>query len=76
MFQLNSQIEEFRRECELLKEANRKLVTAAFNADRESEVRETERAFKLQISQLQSAIKDDLEEKTKLCNQLTTERGI
>ncbi|CAF3629091.1 unnamed protein product, partial [Rotaria sp. Silwood2] len=72
---LNAQIEDFRRECELLKEANTKLVSSAFNGDREREFREKERALKLQIAQLEATIKADLGERGTLLDRLTLEKG-
>ncbi|CAF2968203.1 unnamed protein product [Rotaria sp. Silwood2] len=72
--ELNAQIEDFRRECELLKEANTKLVSSAFNGDREREFREKERALKLQIAQLEATIKADLGERGTLLDRLTLEK--
>ncbi len=74
-FQLNTQIEDFRRECEILKEANVKLVNSAFNADRDREFREKERALRLQIAQLEATIKADLGERGTLLDRLTLEKG-
>ncbi|CAF1261553.1 unnamed protein product [Rotaria sp. Silwood1] len=72
--ELNAQIEDFRRECEVLKEANTKLVSSAFNGDREREFREKERALKLQIAQLEATIKADLGERGTLLDRLTLEK--
>ncbi|CAF3549757.1 unnamed protein product [Adineta steineri] len=73
--ELNAQIEDFRRECELLKEANSKLVSSAFNADREREFREKERALRLQIAQLEATIKADLGDRGNLLDKLTLEKN-
>ncbi len=74
-FQLQTQIEEFRRECEILKETNVKLTSSAFNADREAEFREKERALRLQIAQLEATLKADLGERGSLLDKLTLEKG-
>lgn len=73
--QLNTQIEDFRRECDALKEANTKLVSSAFNGDREREFREKERALKIQIAQLEATLRADLGERGNLLDRLTLERG-
>jgi protein fantom len=58
-----------------LKEANSKLVNSAFNADREREFREKERALKIQIAQLEATIRADLGERGNLLDRLTLEKG-
>ncbi|UJR37682.1 hypothetical protein I4U23_030377 [Adineta vaga] len=73
--ELNLQIEDFRRECDVLKEANRKIVDSAFNNDREREFREKERALRLQIAQLEATIKADLGERGNLLDRLTLEKN-
>ncbi|CAF3169233.1 unnamed protein product [Rotaria socialis] len=74
VYELQAQIEDFRRECELLKEANTKLVSSAFSGDRDREFREKERALKLQIAQLEAAMKADLGERGTLLDRLTLEK--
>ncbi|CAF0928068.1 unnamed protein product, partial [Didymodactylos carnosus] len=74
IYELNAQIDDLRRECEVLKEANTKLVNSAFNADREREFREKERALKLQIAQLEATLKADLGERGTLLDRLTLEK--
>jgi protein fantom len=59
-----------------LKEANAKLVSSAFNADREREFREKERALRLQIAQLEATIKADLGERGSLLDRLTLEKSM
>lgn len=59
----------------MLKEANAKLLSSAFNGDREREFREKERALKLQIAQLEATIKADLGERGTLLDRLTLEKG-
>ena len=58
-----------------MKEANSKLVSAAFSGDREREFREKERALRLQIAQLEATIKADLGERGNLLDRLTLEKG-
>lgn len=58
-----------------MKEANAKLVNSAFNADREREFREKERALKLQIAQLEATIKADMNERGSLLDRLTMEKS-
>lgn len=54
---------------------NGKLVSSAFNADREREFREKERALRIQIAQLETTLKADLGERGSLLDKLTLERG-
>ena len=75
LVQLKAEIDDLRRECELLKEANTKLVSSAFNADREREFREKERALQLKIAQLEAATKADLTERGTLLDRITMERS-
>ena len=73
--QLNAQVDALRRECDLLREANAKISASAFNADREQEFREKERALRLQIAQLEATMKADLGERGSLLDRLTTEKS-
>lgn len=58
-----------------MKEANAQLVSSAFNADRERDFREKERALRIQIAQLEATIKADLGDRGSLLDRLTLERG-
>lgn len=63
------------RENEALKEANEKLLNSAFSLERERDFREKERAMKIQIVQLESAMKSDVNEKGTILDRLNHERG-
>ena len=63
------------RECEILKEANEKLVNSAFDMEREREWRQRESALKVQIAQLEATLKSDVGEKGSILDKLTAERG-
>ena len=68
-------MEDLQRESEVLKDANQKLLNSAFSLEREREFRERERAFKIQIAQLEATLKSDLGEKGSILDKLTAERG-
>lgn len=73
--ELKAEIDDLRRECQLLKDANTKIVSSAFNADREREFREKERALQLKIAQLEATMKADMNERGSLLDRITTERS-
>ncbi len=72
--ELRENLEDVRRECEALKEANQQLLTSAFSMEREREFREKERALKVQIAQLEATLKSDVGEKGSILDRLTAER--
>ena len=74
LFELNERIEDARKENELLKEANERLLNNAFSLDREREFRERERALKVQIAQLEATLKADVGEKGTILDKLDVER--
>ncbi|KAI3382782.1 hypothetical protein SNEBB_000985 [Seison nebaliae] len=71
---LRYELEDVKKENEILKETNGKLMSNAFNLQRETEFRERERLLKLQVAQLEGTLKSDLEEKTKILEDLKNEK--
>ena len=63
------------KECEILREANEKLVSSAFDLEREREWRQRENALKVQIAQLEATLKADVGEKGSILDKLSGERG-
>jgi len=59
-----------------LKEANEKLVSSAFDLEKEREWRAKEKALKLQIAQLEATLKADVGEKGGILDKLCEERGL
>lgn len=63
------------KECEILRDANEKLVNSAFDLERERDWRQRENALKVQIAQLEATLKSDVGEKGSILDKLTEERG-
>ncbi|XP_059142176.1 protein fantom-like [Physella acuta] len=74
IFELQEQINDLQRECQVLKEANEKLVTSAFDLEREREWRQKENTLKVQIAQLEATLKSDLGEKGSIIDRYSMER--
>lgn len=74
ILELKERVEDLKRDNEILKESNEKLLTSAFNLEREREFREREKALKLQIAQLEATLKTDVGEKGSILDKLTAER--
>ena len=73
-FQLQERIIDLERECEILRDANEKLVSSAFDMEREREWRQRENALKVQVAQLEATLKADVGEKGSILDKLTDER--
>ena len=63
------------KEKVILEEANEKLVSSAFDMEREREWRQRENALKVQIAQLEATLKADVGEKGSILDRLQNERG-
>jgi protein fantom len=63
LLELKEQINDLKRDNEILKEANEKLMNSAFSLEREREFREKEKMLKIQIAQLEATLKSDVQEK-------------
>lgn len=72
--ELKETIEDLRRDNDVLKEANEKLLNSAFSLEREREFREREKSLKIQIAQLEATLKADVGEKGSILDKLTIER--
>lgn len=75
LVEYQERVADLEKECEILKEANEKLVTSAFDLEREREWRQRESALKVQVAQLEATLKADVGEKGSILDKLTSERG-
>nr|KAG5707913.1 hypothetical protein BaRGS_031644 [Batillaria attramentaria] len=74
MVELQEQVIDLQREVDTLKEANEKLVSSAFDLEREREWRQRENKLKVQIAQLEATLKSDLGEKGSIIDRYANER--
>ncbi|XP_055476900.1 protein fantom isoform X2 [Psammomys obesus] len=72
--ELQDRINDLEKERELLKENYDKLYNSAFSAAQEEQWKLKEQQMKVQIAQLESALKSDLTDKTEVLDKLKTER--
>ncbi|XP_046328975.2 protein fantom-like isoform X4 [Haliotis rufescens] len=72
--ELQEQVSDLQKESNILKEANEKLVSSAFDLEREREWRQRENALKVQIAQLEATLKADLGEKGGIIDKYAMER--
>ncbi|XP_006531056.1 protein fantom isoform X4 [Mus musculus] len=73
--ELQDRINDLEKERELLKENYDKLYNSAFSAAHEEQWKLKEQQMKVQIAQLETALKSDLTDKTEVLDKLKTERG-
>ncbi|XP_036009932.1 protein fantom isoform X3 [Mus musculus] len=71
---LQDRINDLEKERELLKENYDKLYNSAFSAAHEEQWKLKEQQMKVQIAQLETALKSDLTDKTEVLDKLKTER--
>lgn len=64
------------KENQILKEANEKFVSSAFDLEREREWRQRENQLKVQIAQLEATLKADLGEKGGIIDKYAIEKGM
>lgn len=74
MEELQDRINDLEKERELLKENYDKLYNSAFSAAHEEQWKLKEQQLKVQIAQLETALKSDLTDKTEILDRLKTER--
>ncbi|XP_026633085.1 protein fantom isoform X2 [Microtus ochrogaster] len=72
--ELQDRINDLEKERELLKENYDKLYNSAFSAAQEEQWKLKEQQMKVQIAQLETALKSDLTDKTEVLDKLKTER--
>ncbi|XP_006863582.1 PREDICTED: protein fantom [Chrysochloris asiatica] len=72
--ELQDRINDLEKERELLKENYDKLCNSAFSAAQEEQWRFKEQQFKVQIAQLETALKSDLTDKAEILDRLKTEK--
>ncbi|XP_026947982.1 protein fantom isoform X2 [Sagmatias obliquidens] len=72
--ELEDRINDLEKERELLKENYDKLYNSAFSAAHEEQWKLKEQQLKVQIAQLETALKSDLTDKTEILDRLKTER--
>ena len=72
--QAQEKINDLLKDNSILREANEKLLNSAFDIERERKFIATENALKVQISQLETTLKSDLNDKRKLTDALAKER--
>nr|XP_018666898.1 protein fantom [Ciona intestinalis] len=73
---LQEQIRELTNEVNILKEANDKLTHSAFGSDKEQQWRQLERKLRVQIAQLEAAIKSDVADKNNVLEKMANEQGF
>ncbi|XP_034443005.1 protein fantom isoform X2 [Hippoglossus hippoglossus] len=76
MEQLQQQICEVQQERDLLRENNEKLLNSAFDVSQQQKWQIQERQLKLQIAQLETALKADLVDKNEILDKIKAERDI
>ncbi|RUS82637.1 hypothetical protein EGW08_009590 [Elysia chlorotica] len=74
VLELQEQVNDLQRECDVLKEANEKLISSAFDLEQETKWRQRENALKVQIAQLEATLKSDLGEKGSVIDRYAQER--
>ncbi|XP_070356681.1 protein fantom isoform X3 [Equus asinus] len=72
--ELQDRIKDLEKERELLKENYDKLYNSAFSAAQEEQWKLKEQQLRVQIAQLETALKSDLTDKTEILDRLKTER--
>ena len=72
--QAQEKISDLTNDNVILREANEKLLSSAFDIEKERKFMATENALKVQISQLETTLKSDLNDKSRLTDALATER--
>ncbi|KAL4234620.1 Protein fantom [Mactra antiquata] len=74
LIEMQEQVSSLNKEIAVLKDANEKLVSSAFDMEREREWRQRENALKVQIAQLEATLKADLGEKGGILDKLAIEK--
>ncbi|XP_067292112.1 protein fantom isoform X2 [Pseudorasbora parva] len=74
--ELQERIQDLEKERDLLKENCDKLVKSAFDVSQEQKWRTREQQLKLQIAQLEMALKSDLTDKNQILDKIKAERDV
>lgn len=74
LHQAKEKIRDLEKDNVILRESNEKLLNSAFDVERERKYMATENALKVQISQLETTLKSDLNDKSRLTEALARER--
>ena len=74
LYQAQEKVSDLLKDNSILREANEKLLNSAFDIERERKYQATENALKVQISQLETTLKSDLNDKQRLTDALAKER--
>lgn len=74
--ELKEQVVDLEKERDLLKENCDKLVTSAFDVSQEQKWKTKEQQLKLQIAQLEMALKADLTDKNEILDKIKAERDV
>ena len=74
LYQAQEKVNDLLKDNSILREANEKLLNSAFDIERERKYQATENALKVQISQLETTLKSDLNDKKRLTDALAKER--
>ena len=75
LYQAQEKVKDLTNDNIILKESNEKLLNSAFDIEKERKYQATENSLKVQISQLETTLKSDLNDKKKLTDALALERG-
>uniref|UniRef100_H2ZMG8 C2 domain-containing protein n=1 Tax=Ciona savignyi TaxID=51511 RepID=H2ZMG8_CIOSA len=73
---LQEQIRDLTNELNILKEANEKLTYSAMGSDKEQQWRQLERKLRVQIAQLEAAIRSDVSDKNTVLEKMANEQGF
>lgn len=76
MQELQERIQDLEKERDLLKENCDKLVKSAFDVSQEQKWRTREQQLKLQVAQLEMALKSDLTDKNQILDKIKAERDV
>ncbi|ROL55359.1 Protein fantom [Anabarilius grahami] len=74
--ELQERIQDLEKERDLLKENCDKLVKSAFDVSQEQKWRTREQQLKLQVAQLETALKSDLTDKNQILDKIKAERDV
>nr|AEM05865.1 rpgrip1l protein [Danio rerio] len=76
LLELQERIQDLEKERDLLKENCDKLVKSAFDVSQEQKWRTREQQLKLQVAQLETALKSDLADKNQILDKIKAERDV
>nr|CAB3265690.1 protein fantom [Phallusia mammillata] len=74
--QQQEQIRELEKEVEILKDANERLLESAFDQEKEHQWRQLERKLRVQIAQLEAAVKSDAADKLEFMDKMDNKNSF